>query len=175
MPFVCWVTPMPQMRQERANGGRAYQRAAAAMSLAGTPVTRSAWASVNDASDARHAGAGPRLEPEVRLVAQLDPLGVDDDEPRATADGPAKANRDHRVVRGGVGADHHEAARLLVVLIGVRRGAGAHGGQHRLDRGRVAEPRAVVHVVRPHNDAAELLDRVAVLVGGFGARESTEP
>src|SRR5439155_24353760 len=43
------------------------------------------------------------------------------------------------------------------------------------DRGRVAEPRAVVHVVRPHDDAAELLDRVAVLVGGFGAREGPEP
>ena len=123
----------------------------------------------------RHVGAGPLLEPEVRLVAQLDALGIDDDKPSAAGDGTAEADRDHRVVRGGVGADHQEAARFLVVLIGVRRGARAHRGEHRLDRRRVAEPRAVIHVVRLHDDATELLDHVAILVGGLGAREGAEP
>src|SRR6266545_1170502 len=40
MPLTCWVMPIPQMRLEPANGGRAYQRAAWAMACEGTPVTR---------------------------------------------------------------------------------------------------------------------------------------
>ena len=55
MPLVCWVIPMPQIRQEPANGGRAYQRAAWAMSAAGTPVIASARSSVNSARDARQS------------------------------------------------------------------------------------------------------------------------
>ena len=55
IPLTCWVIPMPQIRQEPAKGGRAYQRAARAMSSAGTPVTRDACSSVNGASDSRHA------------------------------------------------------------------------------------------------------------------------
>ncbi len=35
MPLTCWVIPMPQIRQEPAKGGRAYQRAACAMSCGG--------------------------------------------------------------------------------------------------------------------------------------------
>jgi hypothetical protein len=46
VPLMCWVMPMPQMRQEPANGGFAYQRAACAMSSARTPVTSSACSSV---------------------------------------------------------------------------------------------------------------------------------
>src|SRR2546427_4987368 len=38
----------------------------------------------------------------------------------------------------------------------------------------MAEPRAMIHVVGLHHDAAELLDDVAVLVGGFGAGEGAE-
>ena len=93
---------------------------------------------------------------------------------RAAAHGPAQANGDDRVVGRGVGAHDHQAARLLVVLVGVRRRARAHRGQHGLDRGRVAEPRAVVHVVGAHDHARELLDDVAVLVGGLGRGEGAE-
>ena len=46
VPLVCWVMPMPQIRHEPANGGRAYQRAACAMSSRATPVTASACSSV---------------------------------------------------------------------------------------------------------------------------------
>src|SRR5439155_27247271 len=46
----------------------------------------------------RHVGAWPRLEPEVRLVAQVDALGVDHDESRAAADRAAEADRDHGMV-----------------------------------------------------------------------------
>ena len=35
VPLVCWVTPMPQIRHEPENGGRAYQRAAWTMSAPG--------------------------------------------------------------------------------------------------------------------------------------------
>src|SRR5437773_1609301 len=53
MPLTCWVMPIPHTRQEPANGGLAYQRAAWAMSRFGTPVTRSACSSVNGSSDCR--------------------------------------------------------------------------------------------------------------------------
>src|SRR6266511_1818152 len=89
MPLMCWVMPMPHTRQDPAKGGRAYQRAAWAMTSAGTPVS-------------------------------------------AAAHGPTEADRDHRVVGGGVGADDHQAAGLLVVDVRVRGGARAHGNQHRL-------------------------------------------
>ena len=121
-----------------------------------------------------HVGAGALGEPEVGLVAQLHALGVDDDQARAAAHGTTKADGDHRVVRGRVGADHHEAARFFVVLVRVGRRARAHGGEHRLHRGRVAEARAVVDVVGGHDHAAELLHEVAVFVGGLGAGERAE-
>src|SRR5213594_3597999 len=38
----------------------------------------------------------------------------------------------------------------------------------------MAEPRAMIHIVGLHHDAAELLDDVTVLVGGFGAGEGAE-
>src|SRR2546430_8609912 len=53
MPLTCWVMPIPHTRQEPANGGLAYQRAAWAMSRFGTPATRSACSSVNGSSDCR--------------------------------------------------------------------------------------------------------------------------
>jgi hypothetical protein len=46
VPLMCWVMPMPQIRQEPAKGGRAYQRAAWAMASCGTPVSDSARSSV---------------------------------------------------------------------------------------------------------------------------------
>ena len=46
VPLMCWVMPMPQIRHEPENGGRAYQRAARAMSSRATPVTASAYSSV---------------------------------------------------------------------------------------------------------------------------------
>ena len=86
----------------------------------------------------RHVGAGALADPQIGLVAQLDALGIDDDQPGAAAHRAAEAHGDHRVVRRGVGANHHEAARLLVIDVGVRGGARAHRGQHRLHRRRVA-------------------------------------
>src|SRR4030095_10264887 len=109
---------MPQMRHEPAKGGRAYQRAACAMCSAGTPGTGAAGATPPGAPADEvvgceplvedHAGhrveerdvrARPLLDPEVGLVTELDALGVDDDQPRAPADGAPEADRDDRMVR----------------------------------------------------------------------------
>ena len=114
------------------------------------------------------------LDPEVGLVAELHALGVHHDQPRSPGDRAAEADGDHRVIGGGVGAHHHEAARLLVVLVGVRGGPRAHRDQHGLHRGRVAEPRAVVDVVGAHDHAGQLLDDVAVLVGRLRGGEGAE-
>ena len=55
MPFTCCVIPIPQIRHEPPHGGRAYQRAARAMSGAGTPVSAAARSRVASASDSRQA------------------------------------------------------------------------------------------------------------------------
>ena len=68
IPLTCWVIPMPQIRQEPAKGGRAYHRAARAMSSAGTPVTRDACSSVNGASDSRHA-SNPSVRAPMNALA----------------------------------------------------------------------------------------------------------
>src|SRR6185369_9329971 len=81
---------------------------------------------------------------------------------------------DDGMVGGGFGADHHETAGFLVVLVGVGRGPRAHRDQHGLHRGRVTEPGAVVHVVGAHDVARQLLDDVAVLVGRLGGGERAE-
>ena len=120
-------------------------------------------------------GARPRPEPQLREVAHLDAPRVDDDELRPALDhGPPHPRRRHGVVRVGVRADYHQAARLLVVDVRVAGRAAAEGREHRLDRRRMAEPRAVVDVVRLHDDAGELLLHVAVLVRRLGRAEGRE-
>ena len=116
----------------------------------------------------------PVLDPQVGLIAQVDALGVDDDDPGAATHGAPEPDRDDRMVGRGVGPDDQQAAGLLVVDVGVGRGPRAHGGEHGLHGGRVTEPRAVVDVVRRHHRAAELLDDVAVLVGRLRAGEGAE-
>ena len=120
-------------------------------------------------------GARPRPEPQLGEVAHLYAPRVDDDELGPTLDhGPPHPRRRHGVVRVGVGADYHEAARLLVVDVRVAGRAAAEGREHRLDRRRMAEPRAVVDVVRLHDDAGELLLHVAVLVRRLGRAQGRE-
>ena len=124
-----------------------------------------------------HGDIGPRIraQPEVGVVAELDSPRVEHDQAHAVLfRGAPDAAGDHRVVRGRVGADDEDAAGVLVVGVGVRRRAAAQLGQHRLDRRGVAEPRAVVDVVRGHQRARELLDQVVVLVRGLGAGERPE-
>jgi hypothetical protein len=80
-------------------------------------------------------GAWVGLEEVRRVVAEVDAAGVDDDQLRpALIDGAPQPRRNHGVVRAGVGADHHEAAGVVVVLVGVAGGAGAELLQHRLHR-----------------------------------------
>src|SRR5215510_10796154 len=200
MPLTCWVMPIPHTRQEPANGGRAYQRAAWAMSRFGTPVTRSACSSVNGASDCRQvsnpsvrAWTKSRLaRPSAGITFAIELKSVTSVPGRWAIQRSAwltssmrlglmttirapEANRDDGMIRGGVGAHDHDAAGLLVVDVRVRRGARAHRDEHRLHRRGVTEARAVIDVVRAHHDAHELLDDVAVLVGRLGAGQRTEP
>ena len=121
------------------------------------------------AVEQRYVGAGTRPHPDLREVAHLDAARVDDDELGALLhDGAAHARGCHRVVGVGVGADDDQASGLLVVLVGVAGCAAAQGCQHRLNRRRVTQARAVVDVVALHYQPRELLLDVAVLVGGLG-------
>ena len=121
-----------------------------------------------------HVGARIVAQPEIGVVAHLDPLGVEHDQLRPAVDRLAHPAGRDGVVRGRVRADHEEAVGRLVVGIRVGGRAAAELREHRLDRGRVAEPRAVVDVVRAHHGAREFLQQVVVLVGRLGRGERAE-
>ena len=118
-----------------------------------------------DTVEERDVGAGVGTQPRVRVVAEVDARRVDDDQLRATRiDGAPQTRCDHGMVRAGIAADDHEAAGVLVVVVRIARGAAADLEHHGLHRRAVAEARAVVDAVGPHEEAHELLEHVAVLV-----------
>ena len=62
--------------------------------------------------------------------------------------GPLDQRAEDRVDLGGVGArDEDDVAGFLDLAHGARGRGGAQGAVHRRDRGGVAEPGAVIHVV----------------------------
>ena len=67
-PFLWEKGAPPPSRLPGEPAGRAYQRAARAMSSAGTPVTRDACSSVNGASDSRHA-SNPSVRAPMNALA----------------------------------------------------------------------------------------------------------
>ena len=124
-----------------------------------------------------HGDVGARVvaQPEVGVVAHLDPFGVEHDQLHALlVDGPPHAARDDGVVGRRVRAHDEQAAGVFVVGVRVGRRAAAQLRQHRFHRRRVAQPRAVIDVVGAHQQPHEFLDQVVVFVGGFGAGEGAE-
>ena len=78
------------------------------------------------------------------------------------------------MVGAGIAAHDHQAAGVAVVRVGVAGRPTAELRDHRLYRGGVAEPRAVVNVIGAHQQADELLLHIAVFVGGLGRGERAE-
>ena len=74
----------------------------------------------------------------------------------------------------GIAADDEQAGGVFVVGVGVAGRAAAQGGQHSLNRRRVAETGAVVDVVALHDQTGEFLLDVAVLVGRLGRTQGGE-
>ena len=122
-----------------------------------------------------HVRPRTRAQPQLGVVAHLDPARVDDDEFRAALHHRAPhPRRRHRMVRIGVRADYHQAARFFVVDIRIGSRAAPQRRQHRLHRRRVAEARAVVDMVAAHDEPRELLLNEPVFVRRLRRSERPE-
>ena len=99
---------------------------------------------------------------------------VDDDELGAPAQRLLDVQRADGVRLAGVGADDEDRVGLFEVLERVGHGAAAQRLAQAGDGARVAEPRAVVDVLRADDGAHELLEEVVVLVGAARRREPDE-
>ena len=123
----------------------------------------------------RHVRPRIRTQPQVGVVAHVNPARVDHDQlGSAFHHRPPHPRRRHRMVRRGIASHHHQAAGVLVVSVGVARRPAAQRGEHRSHRRRVAQPRAVVDVVAAHHQAGELLLHVAVFIGGLGGAQRSK-
>ena len=120
----------------------------------------------------RHVRTGAELHEHVGMVDQVDSPRVDDGQRRARACGLLDEGGGHGVVFRGVGPRHEDEIRLEGVGEGIAHGARADGLEQGGHRTRVAEPRAVIHVVRAEHGADEFLEEVVVLVRAFGRAET---
>ena len=82
---------------------------------------------------------------------------------------------EHRVRLRRVGAgDEDDVARLLDFAHRARCRRGVDRALHRRDRRRMAQPRAVVHVIRAQRTAEHAHHQVVLFVGALGRREAGE-
>ena len=74
----------------------------------------------------------------------------------------------NRVVLGRIGADHDDHVGILDRREGCGHRARADGLHERCHRGGMAQPRAVIDIVRSESDPHQLLEEIGLLVGTFG-------
>ena len=119
-----------------------------------------------------HVGIGFELEIIRRMAGELGPTGVHDHQRLAGFGRILHKGRRHRMVLRGVGADDDNALRLRHVchLIGHRARADAfqQGG----DRRGVAQPCAVIDVVRPESGPHQLLEKIGFFIAALGRAKS---
>ena len=99
---------------------------------------------------------------------------IGDDQGRAARRRLLEIGRRNRVVLRRVGADHEDD--VAVPAGGERRGdgAGADAFEQRRDRRGVAQPGAMIDIVRAEAGAHQLLEQVGLLVGALGRAEAGE-
>ena len=124
-------------------------------------------------------GAGFLAQPQLGEPGHLGLPRINDDQPGAVfAHRLLQEGGDDRMRFGGVGADHHEAFQVGHLGDGVAHGGGADGKLQPRDAAGVAQPGAVIDVVRADHRAQILLEEVAVLVRRLGAgvgRDAVRP
>ena len=138
--------------------------------LAVDPVVRDHL--VQDPVVEGHVRAGLELAVDVGVVG--DPLAprVHHDQLRAAPLRLLEEARRHRVVRGRVRAGEDRDVGVDDVAVGRGHRARAHALEQRRHARRVAQPRAVVHVVRAEPGADQLLEEVGLLVRALGRAEA---
>ena len=129
---------------------------------------------VHQRVEQRDVGAGLELQHVGGVALQRLAARVHHDQRLAALGRLLEVGRGDRVVLGRVGADHDD--HVGVPRRGERRGHRARADvlEQRRDRGGVAEPRAVVDVVRAEAGADQLLDQIRLLVRALGRAEARE-
>jgi hypothetical protein len=112
------------------------------------------------------SAAPPREAVETRAAR----IGTISCAPRAR--GVLQEGGGDRVVLGRPRADHEDQVGILRRHEGRGDGAAADAFQQRGDGGRVAEPRAVIHVVGAEAGAHQLLEQIGFLVRSLGRAEA---
>ena len=127
---------------------------------------------VHDAVVEGDVGAGLDLAVDVGVVG--DPLAarVDDDQLRPAPAGLLEERRGDRVVGRRVRAGEDRDVGVDDVAVGRRHRARADALEQRRDARGVAQPRAVVDVVRAEARADQLLEEVGLLVGALRRAEA---
>ena len=122
----------------------------------------------------RDVGVGLELEGKRRVARELGAAGIGIDQLRPALRGVLDPGGRDRVIRYRVRADEKDdfGAGNIVHLIRYRGRADAL--EQRRNRGRVAQPRAVIHVVRAEARAHQFLEQVRLLVRALGRAEACE-
>ena len=122
----------------------------------------------------RDVGAGFELHEDVGVLGHRGRARVDVDDLGAAAAGLLEERAGHRVVRGRVGTGDDHAVGVGHVAVGGGHRPGADALEQRRDRGGVAQPGAVVDVVRAEAGADELLEEVGLLVRALRRAEACD-
>ena len=129
---------------------------------------------VQDTVEERNVRSGLHLAVDVGVVG--DPLAawIDDDQGRPAAAGLLEEGRCDWMVGGRVRAGKQRHVRVDDISVRRRHGAGSDALEEGRDARGVAEPGAVVDVVRSQSGADQLLEEVGLLVGALRRAEARE-
>ena len=129
---------------------------------------------VHERVQQRDVGAGLELQHVRGVALQRLAARVHDDQRLAALGRLLEVGRGDRMVLGRIGADHDD--HLGVLDRGERRGDRARADvlEQRCHGAGVAQPRAVIDVVRAEAGADQLLDQIGLLVRAFGRAEAGE-
>ncbi|MNC84887.1 hypothetical protein D3C83_04560 [compost metagenome] len=117
-------------------------------------------------------GVGLELEHRVCVARQLRAARIGVDQLRPVLDRVLDPGRRDRMVRYRVRADQENHPRSGDIVHLVRYRARGNAFHQRGDARGMAQPRAVVHVVRAEAGAHQLLEQVGLLVGALGRAEA---
>ncbi len=129
---------------------------------------------VHHGVEQRDIGVGLELQEGGRMAREIGAARIDDDQLGAFLRRVLDPGRRDRVIRRRVGADQEDHLGLHHIADLIRHRSRADAFEQRHDRGGVAQPRAVIHVVRAESGAHQLLEQIRLLVGALGRAETGE-
>src|SRR5207248_1076135 len=127
-----------------------------------------------NAVEHRDVGAWLELQHVRGVALERLPARIHDDELRAAFGRLLEEGGGDRMVLGRIGADDDDDVGILALVEGGRDGPRADRLEQSRDRGRVAEPRAVVDIVGPEAGTHQFLEEIRLLIRGLRRAEASE-